>query len=259
MTTLAPLTADNLAGLPGIAHGFFTRQGGVSEGIYASLNCGFGSSDTAARVAQNRARVAHHLGATSGDVLTLHQVHSALAVAVTGHIPRGELPKADGLVTRTRGLVIGALAADCAPVLFADPVAGVIGAAHAGWRGAVGGVLEATVGAMLDLGADRAHIRAAVGPCISQASYEVGPDFEADLVARDPLNATFFAHNATTGRAHFDLPGYVAARLTHSGIVSVTRQTPCSYTNDQLFYSFRRTTHAKQADYGRQISAIVLT
>ena len=255
---LKPLTAACLSGLPGIAHGFFTREGGVSSGIYAGLNCGFGSSDDPARVAENRARVARQLGALAPAVLTLHQVHSATAVMVSADIARPGLPKADGLVTATRGLAIGVLAADCAPVLFADPQAGVIGAAHAGWRGAVGGVLEATVAAMERIGADRRRIRAAVGPCISQASYEVGPEFEAEFIKREGANAAFFGPFGQNGRSHFDLAGYVASRLAASGIAQIARQTPCTYQNESLFYSYRRTTHAKAADYGRQISAILL-
>ena len=256
---LAPLTAACLADLPGIRHGFFTRDGGVSTGIYAGLNCGFGSNDDPALVGENRARVAGHLGSPVPAVLTLHQVHSAIAVTVDEHIPRLELPKADGAVTATRGLVIGALAADCAPVLFADPVAHVIGVAHAGWRGAVGGVVEATVAAMVRLGARREHIRASVGPCINQASYEVGRDFEADLVARDTANTAFFTRIGTNPRPHFDLPGFVEAQLRRARIGTIERVSPCTYENESLFFSFRRTTHRKQADYGRQISAIVLT
>ena len=256
---LAPLTAACLADLPGMRHGFFTRDGGVSTGIYAGLNCGFGSNDDPALVGENRARVAGHLGSPVPAVLTLHQVHSAIAVTVDEHIPRLELPKADGAVTATRGLVIGALAADCAPVLFADPEAQVIGAAHAGWRGAAGGVVEATVAAMVRLGARREHIRASVGPCINQASYEVGRDFEADLVARDTANTAFFTRIGTNPRPHFDLPGFVEAQLRRARIGTVERVSPCTYENESLFFSFRRTTHRKQADYGRQISAIVLT
>ena len=255
---LKPLTAVCLSGLPGIAHGFFTREGGVSTGIYAGLNCGFGSNDAPALVTENRARAARHLGARAPDVLTLHQVHSASALTVTTDIPRSDLPKADGLVTSTPGLAIGTLAADCAPILFADPVARVIGAAHAGWKGAVGGIIEATVAAMEAIGADRTCIRAAVGPCIGQASYEVGPEFEAGLIARHSTNAVYFARHGQTGRAHFDLPGYVAARLAACGIAQIERQTLCTYQNESLFYSYRRATHAKAADYGRQISAILL-
>lgn len=258
----APLTAPSLAGVPNVRHGFFTREGGVSTGIYAGLNCGFGSNDHQAHVTENRTRVARHLGAASGTVLTAHQIHSATAVIVNAAIARHELPKADGLATRTPGLVLGALAADCAPVLFADGDAGVIGAAHAGWRGAVGGILEATIAAMEQLGARRNQIRAAVGPCISQPNYEVGPDFEAALLARDPAFAAFFARIGANPKPHFDLPGFVAASLARAGLLSVERQAPCTYASESdgesLFYSFRRTTHRNEPDYGRQISAIVL-
>ena len=256
---LNPLHAACLTGLSGIRHGFFTREGGLSRGIYAGLNCGFGSHDDPALVAENRARVARHLGSINPGVLTLHQIHSATARVVETDIARADLPRADGVVTRTRGLVIGTLAADCAPVLFADPVAQVIGAAHAGWRGAVGGILEATVAAMEALGAQRAQIHAAVGPCISQANYEVGPEFEAGLVARDCANRAYFSHAGGASHAHFDLPAFVAARLRAAGIAHGERQTPCTYANESLFFSFRRTTHRKEADYGRQISAIVLS
>jgi polyphenol oxidase len=256
---LNPLHAAGLSSLPHIRHGFFTREGGVSTGIYAGLNCGFGSNDDPHHVEENRARVARHLGSSTPRVLTLHQIHSALAVEVTGDIERAHLPKADAAVTRTRGLVIGTLAADCAPVLFADATAQVIGAAHAGWRGAVGGILEATVAAMVHLGARREHIHAAVGPCISAANYEVGPEFERDLVARHPAYAAFFSHVGANGRAHFDLPAFVAMRLRETGIGAIERQTPCTYANESLFFSFRRTTHRKEPDYGRQISAIVLS
>jgi polyphenol oxidase len=264
---LKPIVAECLSGLPGIAHGFFTRDGGVSTGIYAGLNCGFGSNDDPAAVAENRARVARtllpELGGTertcsSLTVLTLHQVHSATAVVVTGDVTRDALPKADGLVTATRGLVIGALAADCGPVLFADAEARVIGVAHSGWKGAVGGILEATIAAMEGLGARRERIRAAVGPCISQANYEVGDAFEAEVLLRHPHAIAFFARLGPSATVHFDLPGFVAAQLARSGVQTVERQSICTYGNESLFFSFRRATHRKEADYGRQISAIVL-
>lgn len=255
---LNPLTAKCLSGLPNVQHGFFTREGGVSTGMYAGLNCGFGSNDNAESVRENRARAAAHLNAQTSSVLTVHQVHSALAVIVDAGIPRSDLPKADGMATRTPGLVIGALAADCAPVLFADPQAGVIGAAHAGWRGAVGGILESTIAAMEQLGARRDQIRASVGPCISQANYEVGPEFEANVVSLSSANKAFFDRLGPNRSAHFDLAGFVAAQLHKAGLLAVERQTPCTYANESLFFSFRRATHRKEPDYGRQISAIVL-
>jgi YfiH family protein len=253
------LRADCLSGLPGINHGFFTRQGGVSDGFYGTLNCGLGSSDERAKVERNRARVAEALGAGGGTVTTLHQSHSAIALTIDRPILEAPLPRADGLVTRTPGLVIGALAADCTPVLFADPHARIVAAAHAGWRGAIGGILEATIDAMAALGADRASIRAAVGPCINQSAYEVGPEFEAQFLRHDPSNARFFDRPEGAIRPRFDLPGYVAARLEQSGLQIVERRSPCTYENESLFFSYRRTQRRKEPDYGRQISAIVLT
>jgi polyphenol oxidase len=256
---VAPLLAEGLSRQPHIRHGFFTRTGGVSKGIYAGLNCGFGSNDQSENVRENRARAARCLNPASTTILTVHQVHSALAVKVDRDLARNDLPKADAAVTTTPGLVIGVLAADCTPVLFSDPVAGVIGAAHAGWRGAVGGILQATVLAMEQSGASRSNIHAAIGPCISQANYEVGPDFEASLVERDLANTAFFARMGSNPRPHFDLPGFVEAELVHLGLAHVERQSPCTYENESLFFSFRRTTHRKEPDYGRQMSAIVLS
>jgi hypothetical protein len=255
---ITALEANALAGLSAVRHGFFTRRGGASTGIYAGLNCGLGSGDDSALVIENRARAARHLGASDDRVLTVHQVHSPLAVVVDRHLPRADLPKADAAVTATRGFVIGVLAADCGPVLFADADAGVVAAAHAGWRGAAGGVLEQTVAAMEGLGARRERIRAALGPCINQQSYEVGPEFEADLLARDPANAAFFAPLGHGGRSHFDLPGYVMGRLSRLGLAATERQATCTYENESEFFSFRRTTHRKEPDYGRQLSAIML-
>jgi polyphenol oxidase len=251
---LAPLSAICLSGLPGISHGFFTRAGGVSTGIYAGMNCGLGSHDDPALVLENRRRVADYLCGAS-EVLTVHQIHSANAVVVDRPIARADLPKADAAVTATRGLVLGTLAADCAPVLFADPVAGVIAAAHAGWRGAVSGIVESTIAAMETLGATRANIRACVGPCINQLNYEVGEAFRAHLNADDQV---FLAPMGANQTVHFDLPGFVHARLVRAEIAQSERQTVCTYENESLFFSFRRTTHRKEADYGRQISAIVL-
>lgn len=257
MTT--PITASNLSGLDGIRHGFFTRRGGVSEGIYASLNCGHGSNDHTDAVTENRARVGRALGVSGAEsVLTLYQIHSATALVVDRPVPRNDLPRADALVTRTPGLVLGALAADCTPVLFADPEAKVVAAAHAGWRGAVGGVLEATISAMEGLGARSGRIRAAVGPCIGQDAYEVGPEFEAQFLALDRGYARFFARRPDAPRPFFDLPGFVEHRLACAGLASVERQAPCTYANESLFFSYRRMQRQNQADYGRQISAIVV-
>jgi polyphenol oxidase len=255
---LSPIQSDSLSMLQGIRHGFFTRQGGASRGLYASLNCGAGSKDDRVAVIENRSRVAQHLGAFNDDVQTIYQVHSARAVAVDALIERESLPQADGLVTRTRGLVIGILTADCAPVLFADADAGVVGAAHAGWRGALGGILEATVATMEELGAERSRIFAALGPTIGPKSYEVGEDFVAEFGAADTGSARFFNTPRGKSKPHFDLPAYVMDRLGKLGIHHTDQQSPCTYENESMFFSFRRTTHRKEPDYGRQISAIVV-
>jgi YfiH family protein len=246
------LRADCLSNLPGIRHGFFTRQGGVSGGLYASLNCGLGSRDDPLLVRENRSRVARSLCATDAAVLTLHQVHSATALVVTGPIAGPSLPRADALVTRTRGLVLGALAADCAPVLFADPEAGVIAAAHAGWRGALAGVLEAAVAAMKGLGAKPSRIRAAIGPCISQEAYEVGPDFEEEFLSADPGNERFFKQGRER-RRHFDLPAYAGHRLARAGVATIERRSLCTYVNESLFFSYRRSAHRKEPEYAKSL------
>lgn len=253
----SPVTAEPLAPLAGVRHGFYTREGGVSTGIYASLNCGLGSRDDRALVTANRARVAGHLSGGEVDrLVTVHQVHSAVAVTIDRPFD-GELPKADAIVTRTPGLVIGALAADCAPILFADPIAAVVAAAHAGWRGALSGIGEATVAEMVRAGARRNRIVAVVGPCIGQAAYEVGPEFEREFLAADPGYARFFSRPGG-GRPHFDLPGFVVARLAAQGLGSVSGAHPCTYENSNRFFSFRRATHQKEPDYGRQVSAIMV-
>jgi polyphenol oxidase len=244
-----------------LAHGFFTRAGGVSGGIYASLNCGFGSSDDRSAVAQNRARAAHRLGVDETALRTVHQVHGRSVVtagpgAGAAWSPTAA-PKADAMVTREPGVALGILTADCAPVLLADPDARVIGAAHAGWRGALDGVLEAAVEAMLALGAARGRIRAAIGPCIAQDSYEVGSDFPAPFLARDPADARFFTAGRD-GRHQFDLSGYAAMRLRATGCtVEVMRID--TYAEPELCFSYRRATHRGEPDYGRQIAAIALT
>ncbi len=255
---LSPIEAYNLKSLSGIRHGFFTREGGVSAGIYAGLNCGLGSHDDSALVIENRRRVAAHLGADHGGVVTLYQVHGATALTVTGIVPRDGLPKADAVVTATPKLAIGVLTADCTPVLFADAKAGVVGAAHAGWRGAVAGILESTIAEMERLGAHREHIWAAVGPTISQDAYEVGPEFEAEVVALDSAHARYFRVPAPGGRSHFDLPGFVLGRLTASDVGSIELTAPCTRANESKFFSYRRSQALKEADYGRQISAIVV-
>ncbi|TGD62550.1 peptidoglycan editing factor PgeF [Tabrizicola sp. WMC-M-20] len=249
--TLAPITSDALT----VRHGFFTRKGGASSGIFAGLNCGAGSTDLSDAVAINRARVAATMDVPLDHLVGVHQVHSAQVVTVTGPLP--VRPHADALVTATPGVALSVLAADCQPVLFADSRAQVIGAAHAGWRGAMGGVLEATVDAMEALGASRDSIAAVIGPCISQRAYEVGPEFFDSFVADDPANSRFFA-NGTGDRMLFDLPGYGLHRLRQAGVGHAEWTRHCTYHDAERFFSFRRTTHAGEADYGRLISVIRL-
>ncbi len=234
-------------------HGFFTRKGGASSGIFQGLNCGAGSSDQSEAVAINRARVAEALGVGAADLAGLHQVHSADVVTVTG--PLANSPRADALVTATPGIALTVLTADCEPVLFADPEAKVIGAAHAGWRGALGGVLEATVDAMEALGARRERVRAVIGPTISQRAYEVGPEFIEEFLAEDPDYGRFFA-GGSGDRVHFDLPGFGLHRLRSHGVGLAEWTRHCTYEDAARFYSYRRSVHRHEADYGRLISAI---
>lgn len=238
-----------------VRHGFFTRRGGASAGIFAGLNCGPGSSDQSDVVAMNRAIVARSLGVEVEALVTLHQVHSAEVVTLTS--PPAERPRADALVTATPGLALGVLTADCQPVLFADAQAGVIGAAHAGWRGTLSGVLEATVVAMEALGAQRQNIAAVIGPSISQQAYEVGPEFLAEVTAQDPHHARFFLPGRGD-RMLFDLPGFGLHRLRECGVGWAEWTGDCTYADPERFYSYRRTTHLKEADYGRLISVIRL-
>jgi hypothetical protein len=252
-----PLLVEALSALPGIAHGFFTRRGGVSEGIYASLNCGVGSKDNGEAVRTNRARVVARLQAR--ELLTCYQVHGTTAAVADASTPADWRPKADALVTATPGVAVGVLAADCAPILFADPRSKVIGAAHAGWRGAVTGVAEATITAMESLGAARGHMVAAVGPCIGAEAYEVGPELEAQFLAQDPANARFFTRSSPESRPHLDLSAYLADRLQKAGLTMVKTINACSFTSEKDFFSYRRSRLKGEPDYGRQISAIVLT
>ncbi len=250
--TLEIITADTLSPL---RHGFFTRKGGASSGVFAGLNCGPGSSDQREIVSINRTRVAQAMEVPLEALITVSQVHSPRVVTVTGPLPEPR-PEADALVTREPGLALSVLTADCQPVLFADVEAGVIGAAHAGWRGAQGGVLEETVDAMIALGASRDGIRAVIGPTISQRAYEVGPEFFEEFLAEDQGNARFFA-GGEGDRMQFDLPAYGLHRLRAAGVEAEwTRH--CTYSDPERFYSFRRTTHQREADYGRLISAIRL-
>lgn len=250
--TLEILTSDRLSPL---RHGFFTRRGGASSGIFEGLNCGPGSSDQAEAVALNRRRVAEALEVAPEDLVALHQVHSARVIEVTG--PMEGRPQADAMVTATPGLALTILTADCQPVLFADHAAGVIGAAHAGWRGALDGVLEATVEAMEALGARRDRIVAVIGPAISQQAYEVGPELMASFVADDPGNVRFFAPGKD-GRYHFDLPGHGLDRLRRAGVGRAEWTGHCTYSDPRRFFSYRRSVHRGEADYGRLLSAIRL-
>ena len=246
--------APNLSSFATISHGFFGRTGGVSRGIYASLNCGLGSGDDAGDVAKNRRRAREALGATALN--TLYQIHSPTAVSVDAAWEAA--PQGDAMVTRTRGIALGILSADCAPILFADAQARVIGAAHAGWKGALSGVIEATVVAMAAQGAERSRIAAAIGPCISQANYEVGDEFRAHFLAVDPASARFFTVGSRAAHHQFDLESYVALRLTRAGVANVSRLSACTYAREADFFSFRRATHRGENDYGRELSAIVL-
>lgn len=250
--TLEILTSDSLSPL---RHGFFTRHGGASSGVFAGLNCGTGSSDQCEVVAINRARVAEAMQVAPDALIGVHQCHSATVLPVSG--PLSEKPRADAMVTATPGLALSVLTADCQPVLFADAQAGVIGAAHAGWRGALDGVLEATLDAMETLGAARANTVAVIGPTISQRAYEVGPEFFENFLAEDDENARFFA-NGADDRMMFDLPAFGLHRLRSAGIGQAEWTRHCTYHDADRFFSYRRSTHAKEADYGRLISTIRL-
>jgi YfiH family protein len=252
------LQAVSLSALAGVRHAFFTRDGGVSDGIYASLNGGPGSDDAPARVAENRSRMAAALGVAPDRLLTAHQIHSPDVVIIDQPWEPQERPRADAIVTRARGLAIGITTADCGPVLLADAAAGVIGAAHAGWRGAATGVLEATIAAMERCGADRGRMVVALGPMIRQPNYEVGPEFVTRFKADDGANERFFQLSSRPGHALFDLPGYIAARLAAAGIRRVEDLGHCTYDDATRFFSYRRSTHRSEPDYGRHINAIAL-
>jgi hypothetical protein len=255
----SPLESAALAASPGIRHAFFTREGGVSQGpVYGSLNGGTGSQDERAHVTENRRRMAAHLGVAAENLVGVWQVHSPDCLHVVGPWP-GERPKADAMATATPGVALGVATADCGPILFADPAAGVIGAAHAGWKGAIGGVVEATLARMEALGADRRNVVAAMGPMLSQRNYEVGPEFVARFHGEDAANARFFAPAARDGHAMFDLPGYNRHRLERAGVGHVEDLALCTYADEARFFSYRRTSHRAEPDYGRLISAIVLS
>lgn len=241
-----------------IEHRFFTREGGVSSGIYASLNCGLGSDDDKGAVTENRARIAQDMGVPADSLLTVHQIHSANVVHVTEPWTPATAPQADGMVTDRTGIALGVLAADCTPVLFADAQSRIIGACHAGWKGAFTGILEATIEAMTKLGAKRDAITAAIGPCISRDAYEVGPEFRDRFLEADAANHVWFTPSARDGHVMFDLTAYVAHRLNAANIGTVERLNLCTYADEQKFFSYRRTTHRGELDYGRQMSAIAL-
>ncbi len=242
--------------LDDVTHGFFTRQGGVSTGLYTSLNCGQSSDDDPAAVAANRKIVADAMDVPVGNLLSVYQIHSPDVVEVTGPWP-DERPKADAMVTRTKGIALGILTADCAPVLFCDPDAGIVGAAHAGWKGALGGVTDSTIDAMTALGATRENITAVVGPCISQRAYEVGPEFLETFMTEDPAFSRFFT-NGEGDRYLFDLPMFVVNKLRAADIKDASWIGRCTFSEPDAFFSYRRTTHAGEPDYGRQLSVITL-
>jgi len=252
------LTSDSLAALPGIRHGFFTRQGGVSEGLYASLNCGLGSGDDLDRVAENRGRALARLGLPAERLATAYQVHSNRAALAETAWPADDRPRVDALVTRTPGLAVGILTADCVPVLFADREAGVVAAAHAGWRGALDGILEATLAVMERLGAGAKSTLAAVGPAIEQPSYEVGPEFPAPFLDQDAANREFFQAAPRAGHFLFDLKGYVARRLARAGVGRVDSLAADTCAESERFFSYRRSCLQGEGAYGRLLSAITL-
>jgi polyphenol oxidase len=252
MTLASPL----LSAIPGLRHAFFTRDGGVSGAVYASLNGGAGSNDDPAHVAENRRRMAEQMGVMPQHFLSAYQIHSPDAVVATGPW-RGERPRADGIVTSTEGLSIGVTAADCGPILFVDPNARVIGAAHAGWKGALTGIVESTVAAMEKLGAERGGIVAAIGPLIRQPSYEVGNEFVERFIEADADNAVFFLPSTREGHAMFDLAGFIRMRLENAGVLMIDDVGIDTYS-DERFYSYRRSVHRKEPDYGRHVHAIAL-
>jgi YfiH family protein len=256
MTQPLFLTDARLSALPGFRHAFFTREGGVSRGIYEGLNVGRGSKDDPAAVAENRRLAAAVFGQTEANLLTCHQIHSPLCLIADA--PFGEQrPEADGVASATAGLVLGALSADCAPILIAEPVRGLCAAAHAGWKGALTGVIEATIEALVSLGGARGDMVAAVGPCIAQASYEVGADFEARFLNDDPESAAHFIAGRAADKRQFDLPGYVVSRLKRAGVEN-SAWIGADTCADPRFFSNRRAFHRGETDYGRLLSAIML-
>jgi hypothetical protein len=251
------LGSELFAAIPGLRHAFFTRGGGVSGGIYDSLNGGLGSNDDPAHIAENRRRMAQQVGVTPEHFLSVHQTLSPDVVVATGPWQGGSRPRADAIVTRTEGLAIGATAADCGPILLTDPRARVIGAAHAGWKGALTGIVEATVDAMEGLGAERSGILAAIGPLIRQYSYEVGNELVERFIEADAGNALFFVPAARADHAMFDLAGFIRMRLENAGVLMIDDIGADTYS-DERFYSYRRSVHRGEPDYGRHVHAIAL-
>lgn len=252
MLTSPNLTDDRLA------HAFFTREGGVSDGVYSGLNCGPGSGDDAARVNENRRRAMAMIGLDAGALRTVHQIHSADVIVIDDYAPPAARPKADAMVTRLPGIALGILTADCVPLLFADVESGVIGAAHSGWKGTLNGIGAKVVEAMVELGATRGRIEVAIGPAIAQRSYEVGPEFPAPFLAVDPAAGRFFIPSERAGHFMFDLSGFVRASLENLKIGGISHLAYDTCTEERLFYSYRRMTKRGEADYGRQLSAIAL-
>ena len=253
MTLGSPL----LSAIPGLRHAFFTREGGVSGGIYGSLNGGLGSNDDPSNVAENRRRMAEQIGVSPARFLSVHQIHSPDAVVATGPWPGASRPRADAIVTRAEELAIGVTAADCGPILLVDPNARVIGVAHAGWKGALTGIVESTVDAMEKLGAERSGIVAAIGPLIRQQSYEVGHEFVERFIEADAENTLFFVPAAREGHSMFDLAGFIRMRLENAGVLMIDDIGADTYS-DERFYSYRRSVHRKELDYGRHVHAIAL-
>jgi len=252
------IEAASLMQIPEVRHGYFTRQGGVSTGLYAELNCAYGTGDDAQRVAANRAHVATALGIAAEGLVSPYQHHSADVIVVEEPWVRADAPRADGLVTATRGIGVAVTTADCSPVLFADGDGEMVAAAHAGWRGALAGVTDQVIETMVGLGAARDRIRAAIGPTISGDNYEVGPEFCAAFLDDDGANSDLFQPSTRDDHFMFDLPAYLERRLAASGIGAVERTGQCTYADEARFFSFRRTTHKSEETYGCQLSAITL-
>jgi YfiH family protein len=251
------LASPLLSAIPGLRHAFFTREGGVSEGVYAALNGGLGSKDDPGHIRENRRRMAAQMGVAPEHLLGVWQIHSPDAVVASGPWPHTSRPRADAMVTRTEGLALGVTAADCGPILLIDPNARVIGAAHAGWKGALTGIVESTVAAMEKLGAERSGIVAAIGPLIRQHSYEVGGEFVERFIEADAENGVWFTPSAREGHAMFDLAGFIRTRLENAGVLMIDDIGVDTYS-DERFYSYRRSVHRKEPDYGRHVHAIAL-